>query len=165
LNAGRFTTVTQEPENVNEDLLLMNFIDYGYNTYGGACKGFKGLGLGGLDKYTSSHATPDSAVVTPSNMLASGDIFSRSRQQAFDGYGGDDMTIAPFVAIVNWSPSGKQSPKRQPGFIAHHGRANRVFVDGHLESEDMRKPFAATDEQLRHWNIDNQPHRDLLGNF
>jgi hypothetical protein len=35
-------------------------------------------------------------------------------------------------------------------------------VDGHLESEDVRKPFAASDAELKRWNVDNEPHRDLL---
>ena len=47
-------------------------------------------------------------------------------------------------------------------FIAHHGRANRAFVDGHLESEDLRPNFRATDSQLCRWNIDNLLHRNLL---
>ena len=52
--------------------------------------------------------------------------------------------------------------KQQPAFKLHHGRANRAFVDGHLESEDLRPQFRATDAQLRRWNADYLPHRDVL---
>ena len=43
----------------------------------------------------------------------------------------------------------------------HDNRFNKVFCDGHVESEDFSKPFLPTDDYLRRWNIDNQPHRDL----
>jgi len=33
-------------------------------------------------------------------------------------------------------------PQKTAQLYRPHGRANRAFVDGHLESEDMRKPFA-----------------------
>ena len=51
-------------------------------------------------------------------------------------------------------------PHQQPSFINHHGRANRAFFDTHIESEDMNKLFTASNEQLRRWNVDHQPHRD-----
>ena len=54
------------------------------------------------------------------------------------------------------------SPKKQPSFIAHGRRANRAFVDGHVEKEDMRKPFVTTDEALGRWNVDNGAHREIL---
>ena len=36
----------------------------------------------------------------------------------------------------------------------------KVFCDGHVESEDFTQPFIASDDYLRRWNFDNQPHRE-----
>jgi prepilin-type processing-associated H-X9-DG protein len=51
--------------------------------------------------------------------------------------------------------------KQGKSFQAHHGRANRCFYDGHVSPEDLRKAFGG-DEELRSWNVDDLPHRDLL---
>jgi len=103
----------------------------------------------------SQQSTPESSVRAPSDMIAVGDEFLRSRNAALDGMIRGEAMIAPvsgFDSGDQWSYySPKNPPKKQPSFIAHHGRANRAFVDGHLESEDMRKPFAATDAQLKRW--------------
>jgi prepilin-type processing-associated H-X9-DG protein len=58
--------------------------------------------------------------------------------------------------------SGRVPPKSQSSFKAHRGQCNRGFLDGHVEVEEMRRPFNPSDEELRRWNIDHQPHRDKL---
>jgi prepilin-type processing-associated H-X9-DG protein len=46
-------------------------------------------------------------------------------------------------------------------FVA--GKANVVFCDGHVESPTLKFLFADTsDDALRRWNRDHQPHRDRL---
>ncbi len=107
--------------------------------------------------------TLESTIRVPSDMIALGDEFLRSRNSYLDAALSRDGTIAPatFYDNVGVYPS-RTPPKRQPGFKAHQGRANRVFVDGHLESEDLRGPFTAPDTALRRWNIDHEPHRDRL---
>jgi prepilin-type processing-associated H-X9-DG protein len=45
----------------------------------------------------------------------------------------------------------------------HQGRANVLFCDGHVESPTLKFLFADTsDEALRRWNRDHQPHRERL---
>jgi prepilin-type processing-associated H-X9-DG protein len=97
-------------------------------------------------------------VLFPSELIALGDGFLRSTDPSKDGApsGGIDY-IAPYAWAISSLP-----PRQQPAFINHHGRANRAFADGHLESENMLKPFTATDYQLGRWNIDHQPHRNLF---
>jgi prepilin-type N-terminal cleavage/methylation domain-containing protein/prepilin-type processing-associated H-X9-DG protein len=142
---------------------------YGYNVAGigwyppAFPDGF-GLGGNGLSgRGIAARCTPTSEVNAPADMIAFGDEFLRSKSASLDGVMSRDGTIAP---ATRYSGAGSYpsniTPKKQPAFVAHHGRANRAFVDGHLESEDMNKPFAAFDEQLRRWNFDHQPHRDLL---
>lgn len=173
LNIGMISTMqygigSGRPLGSTEELLMPLTSAYGYNAEGvGRFLQFpQGFGLGGDSPSpgVATHPTPESAVQAPSDMIEAGDAFSRSRNPALDGAMlNDGSTVAPATHFASVSVySSKTPPKKQPSFIAHHSRANRVFVDGHLESEDMRQPFAATDEQLRHWNVDNQPHRDLL---
>ena len=142
-------------------MLFPSFIAYGYNAHG-ANNGF-GLGLSG-PIWPVQKAAPESAVRAPSDMIAVGDEFLRSRSATLDALMSDNDMIAPatYHGSASDYPSKKIPPKKQPGFEAHHGRANRAFVDGHLESEDLRPLFAASDAQLKRWNIDNEPHRDLL---
>ncbi len=45
----------------------------------------------------------------------------------------------------------------------HQGKANVVFCDGHVESPTLKFLFEDTsDEALRRWNRDHQPHRERL---
>jgi prepilin-type N-terminal cleavage/methylation domain-containing protein/prepilin-type processing-associated H-X9-DG protein len=162
------------------ETLVPSWTAYGYNASGIGSGSASGLGLGG-------HSTPldlgwqpagpsglrpmsgvikptlESTVRVPSDMIAFGDEFLRSRNPVLDAAMSRDGTIAPATFYGSVSVySSKTPPKKQPGFKAHHGRANRAFVDGHLESEDLLRPFAASDTELKRWNFDNEPHRDRL---
>jgi prepilin-type N-terminal cleavage/methylation domain-containing protein/prepilin-type processing-associated H-X9-DG protein len=159
----------------NEVLMPSN--TYGYNAGGiDGSPSPNGWGLGGsasgalgaigflLNQYTMVN-TRESSVLAPSDLIAVGDAFDRSKNPDLDGTMTLDDTVAPATHLDSLAAySSKTPPKRQPAFLAHHGRANRVFVDGHVESEDMRQPFAASDDQLMRWNVDHQPHRDKLSN-
>jgi prepilin-type processing-associated H-X9-DG protein len=97
-------------------------------------------------------------IKAPENMIAMGDVFIRAKNQSYDAMICSEPLITP------WSPdihSTKTPNRKQPAYIAHHGRCNRAFVDGHLESEDMRRNFEGRDDQLARLNNDNLPHRDL----
>ncbi len=152
---------------------------YGYNVSGIGSGNFSGLGLGGFPLPVSVtgqrgsfvvlpfsegiRATLESEVQAPSDMIAFGDEFLRSRNPALDAAISRDGTIAP--ATFYGGPGAYNStitPKKQPGFLAHRGRCNRAFVDGHVEAEDLRSSFAASDTELERWNLDNEPHRERL---
>jgi prepilin-type processing-associated H-X9-DG protein len=44
-----------------------------------------------------------------------------------------------------------------PG-TSHHGRANLLFCDGHVETARQTNWVAATDTARRRWNNDHEPH-------
>jgi len=152
-----------------DDTLRPGYCSYGINIWGGNYGNDPSLTLG-LGGYVSAAdwevrtPTRDTQVLAPAEMIALGDNFSRSTNSGRDGQTDDTGEfITPFgsVALTSYNARYKLSPKRQPGFLAHHSRANRAFADGHLESEDMRARFQATDAQLARWNADHQPHRDV----
>jgi prepilin-type N-terminal cleavage/methylation domain-containing protein/prepilin-type processing-associated H-X9-DG protein len=157
---GRLVKITE--------VLLSSFTSYGYNASGIGSGFASGLGLGGQPaslRFVPPRLkpTPESTVRSPGDMISIGDEFVRSRSPALDALMSMDGTIAPATFYSSVSVySSKTPPKMQPGFKAHAGRANRAFVDGHIESEDMRKTFTASDEELKRWNVDNEPHRDRL---
>jgi len=172
LNPGRIITMhfgpgSGRPNGSTEEVRMPSWTAYGLNAWGiagGPTTVFpQGLGLGA--GYTGSGLsigrppTKESAVKAPSDMIALGDEFRRSRKATWDADMSGDGVIG--VGRSGLFPS-RTPPKKQPAFLAHRGKANWAFVDGHIESEDMRKSFAASDAQLRRWNVDNEPHRDLL---
>lgn len=142
---------------------------YGYNVWG---IGFvtHGLGLGGASTFNPPEdmilempqPTRESSVRAPSEMLAIADGFSRSKRNEWDGAKTGE-TVGPnnmgaHILIGSLIPY-----KKQVSFRTHRGRFNRVFCDGHVEVEDFNRPYALTDEYLRRWNNDNEPHRERLG--
>jgi len=58
-------------------------------------------------------------------------------------------------------PMTEFTSKNHPMYLNHRGRFNRVFCDGHMEVEDFNLPFDKSDNFLRRFNIDQEPHRDL----
>ncbi|MBI2928538.1 MAG: prepilin-type N-terminal cleavage/methylation domain-containing protein [Verrucomicrobia bacterium] len=165
------------------ETLFPSWTAYGYNASGIGSGFASGLGLAGYSARRDPGSEPpgppgpgglrplsgvikptlESTVRAPSDMIALGDEFLRSRNPVLDATMSRDGTIAPATFYGSVSAySSKTPPKRQPGFKAHRGRANRAFVDGHLESEDVRQTFTASDAQLKRWNVDNEPHRDRL---
>jgi prepilin-type processing-associated H-X9-DG protein len=157
-----------QPIGSTAEMRLPSWISYGYNAFGIGHRG-RTLGVGRMlsdpTKPFSAHVgTPEAAVMKPSDLIVLGDEFSRSRNALLDAFvrWSDHRTpqIGPVAYTESWSS--KTPPKKQEAFLKHRGRANRAFADGHLELEDMRKTFAATDAQLRRWNVDNEPHRELL---
>ena len=173
LNAGAITTAeygtgSGQPAGSTEEIREMSWSAYGYNVAGIGWFATvpDGFGLGGsmpLALNMPTHCTSSAAVRTPVDMIALGDEFLRSKNASLDGVMSRDGTIAPATHYDGTgSYPSKTKPKKQPAFIAHRGRANRAFADGHLESEDLRTRFSASDEKLKRWNLDHQPHSDLL---
>jgi prepilin-type N-terminal cleavage/methylation domain-containing protein len=108
LNDGEILTMlygigSGQPVGSTEEVRLPSIISYGYNAggvLGWPTANTTGLGLGlyritvlpGQVYYT---ATPESAVCSPSDMLALGDQFYRSQNAALDGLMARDTTIGP----------------------------------------------------------------------
>ncbi len=170
LNPGKVTTVhygigTGQYNGSSFQVLSPLTTAYGYNSWGISRRTTDGLGLGG--RYPTNNgvswddviATREAAVQSSSELIALGDVFYRSRNPLKDGMVEEDATIGPSAGAGAETAT---PPHQQPAFIAHHGRANRAFFDGHLESEDMGKPFVPSDYVLSRWNVDHQPHRDLI---
>ena len=161
-----FETGAARPAGTTEEVLYPSMTSYGYNAWG---SGFvwEGFGLGGYSTNLGpmmvvSARTPEALVASPSDLYAVGDHFLRSKNPAMDGVQSQMGIIAPSWRSGAATDASKTPPKSQPAFKKHRGLANRGCVDGHVEVEDMRKPFAANDAQLMRWNVDNQPHRDVL---
>lgn len=152
--------------NVTKSVLVCPFrYDYMYNAYGiiGGSWFEAQLGLGGIFSVGKPFRyTKASMVKEPSDMFALGDKAQRSPDSNLDGLMAGDVFM-PFTMsdrrAVSTGPS--IPPKERPAYKSHHGRFNRVFCDGHVETEDFNKPFDDSYLYLRRYNIDNEAHRDL----
>ncbi|MGD0085616.1 MAG: prepilin-type N-terminal cleavage/methylation domain-containing protein [Verrucomicrobiota bacterium] len=116
-------------------------ICYGYNSGGVVSdeNADDNFGLGGRP----STQTPlkDSEVLNPSEMMAIGDVFTQRPALTRESVYG--------LALL--------------AYQRHQGRANVVFCDGHVESPTLNFLFVDTsDAALSRWNLDHQPHRELL---
>ena len=162
-----FETGSGRPVGSTEEVLLPLWNSYGYNAWGTGLS-WDRLGLGGhsaplpAPPMPMAGLTPEAAVSSPSDLFVVGDCFLRSQDAAKDGVTSNTGLIGPSTMMNHANVDSKTPPKRQPGFKRHRGLANRACADGHVEPENMRKAFAATDAQLMRWNIDNQAHRDAL---
>jgi prepilin-type N-terminal cleavage/methylation domain-containing protein/prepilin-type processing-associated H-X9-DG protein len=137
------------------------YSSYGYNWYGLSRKtDTNSLGLGGhyvwdFPKNTRWPAPPieENEIASPSEMMAIGDGFDGGNGTIRDG------------GMALWRTYGVQddlgSTKRS--YARHHGKANVVFCDGHVESPTLQFLFEDTsDAALSRWNRDHLPHREKL---
>ncbi|HTI68339.1 MAG TPA: DUF1559 domain-containing protein [Candidatus Limnocylindria bacterium] len=139
---------------------------YGYNAWGVALWPDR-LGLGGYCSTKFGSGPPfaesglsDALVKAPAIMIAMGDGFVRSLNPQRDGEQGFTSLIGGRAANLAGVQS-KTPAKQQASFKNHRGRFNWLACDGHLEVEDMNRTFTVNDENMRRWNNDNLPHRDL----
>lgn len=147
----------------SKGVLGSGFESYGYNAFGIGTNS-DSLGLGGT--YGFSHtvqvgsqgwpivkpAVNESAVATPSAMMAVGDGIHGTGTQLFSGQG----MLWRHGSYTGFSDS-------TPPNARHRGSANVVFCDGHIESPKLKLLFEdSNDEALRLWNRDHLPHRNRL---
>jgi prepilin-type N-terminal cleavage/methylation domain-containing protein/prepilin-type processing-associated H-X9-DG protein len=159
---------------------------YGYNANGVKFTPST-LGLGGaLTKVTVEGGLPDThnpmlrisenQVRVPSDMIAFGDatliwtpaaLMRMLYGESFDRDSYDGMALID----IN-SRNGVERPNYvgSAGVISatlkrHSGRYNIAFCDGHIEGIPRDRLFRRTDDSLRRWNNDNEPHAGLLHPF
>ena len=124
---------------------------YGYNLLGAVAKNPPPLNLGLGGDFTQPISV--NRIMNPSQMLALGDTIAA-------------FPISPAMAAGHtpadllWVLMPFNSPLYGvPGVGSfHHGGANLVFCDGHVEYAKQAVWMAATDGERRRWNNDNQPH-------
>ena len=138
--------------------MTAGYLSYGYN-YNGLSedKDTNSVGLGGHYVWNANHhpAPPvsESEITSPSEMMAIGDGFYGSNGRIGDG--------SIWLWRTHYADFLPGSTKRANA--RHQGRANVVFCDGHVESPTLKFLFEDTsDEALRRWNRDHQPHREKL---
>jgi prepilin-type N-terminal cleavage/methylation domain-containing protein/prepilin-type processing-associated H-X9-DG protein len=95
----------------------------------------------------------EAAVASPSEMIGFGDAI---------------LIIQPVpwghLGFLYYAEALRQDPESEGRQAKRHrGLWNTVFCDGHVETLRTNKLFAPTDEIMRRWNRDNQPHREQLG--
>ena len=142
----------------------LGYADYGYNAcgLGGLVLepllgiGGKGPGLSSPGKFIEADYPPpvrESDVVNPSEMLAIG-----------DGFNGWKGVIKDGLSVLGRGPDAREfvgSTRRS--YRRHSGRGNVLFCDGHVGGLKLEFLFQdETDQALRIWNRDNQPHRERL---
>ncbi len=136
----------------------VEFFSYGYNAFG-IFGGSDSLGLGGT--YGIGHRpnmkppVNEASVVNPSEMMAIGDGFAGNHSIIGDGQ--------TWLWRVDVSTNADFFESTARAYARHQGKANVVFCDGHVESPTLQFLFADTsDDALRRWNRDHQPHRERL---
>ena len=120
-------------------------LSYGYNLFGVSATNDRTNALGLFGHYLSHSITPinESEVVSPSDMMAMGDVIARG-----------NFMREPDLA------------ESKAAAIRHQGKFNVVFCDGHVESPTLKFLFADTsDAALVRWNRDHLPHRERLVPF
>ena len=128
---------------------------YGWNPWGIDFTGRRALGFTG----STVRGLPESAVRNPSNMIAMGDGYSVTPK--------GHVVYAPDLAI-NRPPFGIEDERNYAEVFAgnrHRGFLNAVFTDSHTERIPWKKLLLdRSDQALRRWNADDEPHRELLLN-
>ncbi len=129
---------------------------YGYNIGGvGANWSQQDLGLGGGVNMVHPQiiGTHEPRVRVSDDMIALGDAY------AADNSG----RIWPDHGVVGINFRGINSGLTDQANKRHHGKLNIVFCDGHtLAPKVQALLFNHSDEALRRWNNDHEPHRELL---
>ncbi|HVR35560.1 MAG TPA: DUF1559 domain-containing protein [Methylomirabilota bacterium] len=111
---------------------------YGYNRFGTGI-GFPDLVLGLEGVWDTVRSVPQSAIASPSDMIAFGDV----------------PTQAGPMSPVDGKPFGRRTALPSD---RHSGGANMVFCDGHVEYAKQERWIEASDGARRRWNTDHKPH-------
>lgn len=163
---------------------------YGYNFYGvmptageGISFGLGGeiLVKGGVKKAEDIRPIGESDVRQPSDMIALGDSPLGQRNDLPNltvRVGGTDELsyglrspyvwwgFLPSLKVIRgftYPPEGELTLAIRAWEKRHNGASIAAFCDGHAETRKIKALFDLTNDDVRKsWNIDNQPHRELL---
>jgi len=125
----------------------IRIISYGYNAWG---SGFDAdLGLSETSQVAAAPTVRESKLVAPADMIASGDGPDWKR----NWIEGLSLHLVPTFGIDYGDEFESWGPARR-----HHGGANILFCDGHVEYGKYRKWVQHRDDVMRRWNRDHQPH-------
>ncbi|MDB6130570.1 MAG: prepilin-type N-terminal cleavage/methylation protein [Verrucomicrobiales bacterium] len=118
----------------------INWDGFGNVRQGGTSLGlltsFEGMKFGAMRR--------ESDIATPSDMIAMGEMWSV-------------RIVAARTQVISLSLA---TPESQYVFLRHQKKANMLFCDGHLETDDRKSLISMSDEVQRRWNFDNQPHHE-----
>lgn len=136
-------------------------LSYGYNFFGLGSPA-QTFGLGGKNEPDpdGSPLRPvgEGEVARPADMLAIGDGLISSPGAIRD-------TSGRIGRLPELKPEGNEDlvASTRRAKTRHRGRANVVFCDGHVEAIPLPTLFLDNAaENLKRWNRDNWPHRELL---
>jgi prepilin-type N-terminal cleavage/methylation domain-containing protein/prepilin-type processing-associated H-X9-DG protein len=128
--------------------------DYDINEVGVGGGGIGGSGYQdeGGNWFQNAHVR-ETEVVSPANMLDYGDAVLTSL--------GDTTRFSPraFYRGGGFPEQASAQARR------HNGMFNVDFADGHVVSMKTKELFGLTDESMRRWNKDNEPHRNAWAAF
>lgn len=149
--AGPLTT----PGNISDGRFTEPLGSYGYNIGGvGGQWREQRLGLsGGVNSGRSGMVeVREPFVRVPSDMIAFG-----------DGYIECEGKIQGDHGVIGINFHGSFSPPNGPAEKRHRGKLLVVFCDGHVTPLKVQTLlFDHSDDALRRWNNDHEPHRELL---
>ena len=114
----------------------------------------------------------ESAVRVPSEMIGLGDAnlmwvpasilkfyYKKTGPESFSGFAMLDINMRNANRRSGYAP---QDRIISATASRHSGLHNLFLLDGHIESIQENKLFEKTDEALSKWNVDHQPHANLL---
>lgn len=113
-----------------------------------------GRGLGGRRENGITVPTKEAQVVNPSDMLAYGDILLYLPPT---GVGRSLFTYILYNRIPTADHVARERERKR-----HSGSFVTAFVDAHVEVLKPTQLFGKADHDLKRWNYDNEPHREVL---
>jgi len=136
------------------------WVEYGYNENGLGTHDNANLGLGRVGDTHSGdrlnyRPTPDSSIVSPSEMIEVGDGILSWGSSYFEG--------SDEIGVASGAVGFQRFNDTRRALTRHNGSVNAVFCDAHVESPKAALLFNLTNSTaLARWNKDHQPHSELL---
>jgi prepilin-type processing-associated H-X9-DG protein len=133
--------------------------DYDINDSGMGGGGFGGNGYRAQDgKWMPSRHVREGEVAAPAELLAYGDSVLTTQ--------GTETRFSPNAHKYNpTSGQASHQEKLAQQRRRHDGMYNVVFADGHAGGYRTNQIFAKSEQHMRLWNVDNQPHPEAWSGF